>query len=244
MSEEFVKFPRTPHLAWLGKFPPRQDKVLEESEAKNFLKGRIVVEEKIDGSNVGVSVDPVTGLRVQNRGGFLFPGSHPQFGPLWAWLDNRRGALMHSLGDNLVLFGEWSFAVHSVRYSRLPDWFLAFDIFDRSKGWFWSTTLRDQWLARMGIACVPQIARGRFSLAELTKLVEGVSRVGEERMEGLYLRSNAVNEERLHSRAKLVRADFAERIEEHWSAKFLQTNRLVRSSSPVEKTKSDLHKER
>jgi hypothetical protein len=30
-----------------------------------------------------------------------------------------------------ILFGEWCRAQHSVFYSRLPDYFLAFDIWDR-----------------------------------------------------------------------------------------------------------------
>lgn len=40
---EFFRFPRTPHLAWLGEGQPRDDKVLAPAEANELLGGQVVV---------------------------------------------------------------------------------------------------------------------------------------------------------------------------------------------------------
>jgi hypothetical protein len=220
---DFFRFPHTPHLFWLGATPPRADKVLTDEEAADFLSGDVVVEEKVDGANTGLSVGSDGVLRVQNRGEYLGRGAHPQFQPLWPWLEARRVALTEALAPNLMLFGEWCFAVHSLRYEALPDWFLAFDVFDRREQRFWSTARRDGLLEQLGISKVPAVARGRFGKRELLRLLSG-SRVGIGPAEGLYVRCE--NAEWLVARAKIVRAEFVQAIEEHWSARPLERNRL------------------
>jgi len=52
-SGHFIKFPRTPHLC--GSVGTKDDKTLDESQTTDFLsKPIIILEEKIDGSNVGI----------------------------------------------------------------------------------------------------------------------------------------------------------------------------------------------
>ena len=46
---QFFRFPRTPHLAWLGDALPRDDKLLSASEAHALLAEDVAVEEKLDG---------------------------------------------------------------------------------------------------------------------------------------------------------------------------------------------------
>jgi hypothetical protein len=223
-STDFFKFPHTPHLAWLSSTPARQDKVLSPPEVRDFLSGEVLVEEKVDGANLGISVDSTGNLRAQNRGSFLGTRASPQFQPLWPWLEARRERLVEALGENLILFGEWCFAVHSVRYDALPDWFLAFDVYDRASGRFWSAARRDALVERLGLARVPELARGRFTLAEVQKLL-GPSRLAPAPMEGLYLRRDQGGF--LEARAKLVRAEFVQAIEEHWSSRPLERNSLA-----------------
>lgn len=222
--DDFFKFPHTPHLVWLSKVPPRADKVLGPGEAKAFLQGDVVIEEKVDGANVGISVTESGQLAAQNRGTMLGPGAHPQFQALWPWLAKHRDRLVEALGSDRMLFGEWCFAVHSVKYTRLFDWFLAFDVYDRRAMRFWSSRRRDELLREVGITPVPNVARGRFTLPKLLGLL-GDSRLTEGPMEGLYIRRES--EEWLVDRAKVVRAEFVQSIEEHWSARKLEKNRVV-----------------
>ena len=220
----FFKYPHTPHLLWLGSRPCRDDKVLSPDEAGAFLDGVITVEEKVDGSNIGFSLGESGALRVQSRGNFLSQRSHPQFQPLWPWTDTRRFTLIEALRPGLMLFGEWCFALHSVPYQRLPDWFLGFDVYDLSRSRFWSADRRDPWLADLGLATIPRLARGRFSMDQLLTLI-GASRLSEGPMEGIYLRRD--RGDGLEQRAKIVRAEFVEGIDRHWSEQYLEKNALA-----------------
>lgn len=138
-----------------------------------------MVEEKVDGANVGFSVDDRGALRAQNRGAFIERDrADPQFKPLFRWIQPRRQALVDALAPDLMLFGEWCYAVHTVRYTKLPDWLLAFDVYDRARGEFWSIERRDGLARRLGLALVPRVAAGRFDLDGVKRLL-GPSRVGE-----------------------------------------------------------------
>jgi len=221
----FFRFPSTPHLAWLGEVDLREDKLLTESEIHHLFNGPVRIEEKVDGANIGLSVSEDGEIRVQNRGSYLdSESSHKQFSRLWPWLTPRTDTLLDALGAELILFGEWCQAVHSVRYDKLPDWFLGFDFYDRSRGRFWSAERRDQQLAELGLSTVPTLARGPIQQAQVQSFL-GTSRLGSTPMEGVIIRND--DEQWNQVRAKLVRPDFVQQIHTHWSHHTLQTNQLA-----------------
>ncbi|MEX0670402.1 MAG: RNA ligase family protein [Pirellulales bacterium] len=221
----FFRFPHTPHLAWLGKGQPRDDKVLAPHEVAALLANDVVIEEKIDGANVGLSLSSDGEIVAQNRGGYLTrTHAHEQFRPLWPWLDRHRDSLFDALDENLVLFGEWCYACHSVPYDRLPDWFLCFDAYDRHVGKFWSVQRRNDLLSRIGLEPTPEVSRGRFSLGQLESLI-GRSRVGNGDMEGLIVR--AETDGWVTARGKLVAERFTQQIDEHWSRGPVRPNALA-----------------
>ena len=223
---DFFRFPHTPHLAWLGTGTPRDDKVLSPAETSALLAGEVIVEEKLDGANLGVSVDPAGRLRLQNRGQYLSPPFGGQFSRAAAWVGRHGHELAPALGDTLILFGEWCAARHSVVYDHLPDWFIAFDIYDRGGGKFWSTARRDAWAAALGLAVVPALARRRMTLAEVKALVmTGTSRFGTTPLEGVIVRREGVAF--LEQRAKLVRPDFTQAIGEHWRNRRIEWNAIA-----------------
>lgn len=223
MKNDFFKFPSTPHLAVLSNVNIRNDKVLTESERNEFLRHNLVIEEKVDGANLGFSFDSEGKIRAQNRGAYLhLPGSG-QWKKLDEWLSSRIDLFFGYLSDRLILFGEWCYAQHSIYYDSLPDWFLGFDLYDRQAGRFYSTQRRDELFTRMGVSKVPEIARGRFSFPEIKKLSAG-SKFSEHAAEGIYLRFD--KDDWLMQRAKLVRPAFIQSIERHWSHFAIKTNRL------------------
>jgi hypothetical protein len=226
---DFFRFPHTPHLAWLAPGKPRDDKVLSPYEVRDLLAGEVIVEEKVDGANLGLSVDDHGALRAQNRGTYLnLDAPQGQWRPLRRWLAPRRDALTEALFPDLMLFGEWCYAVHSVHYTKLPDWFLAFDVYDRAASAFWSVDRRNELAERLGLAVVPELGRGRFDLERLVRLL-GASRLTNGPAEGLYVRCEARGH--LARRAKLVRAEFVQAIEEHWSRRGLVPNQLAEASA-------------
>ena len=82
----FFRFPNTPHIRWLAGGSARGDKILSEPEVADLLSGEVTVEEKVDGANIGVSLDDAGRLRAQNRGQFLEEPFRGQFSRLPAWL--------------------------------------------------------------------------------------------------------------------------------------------------------------
>ncbi len=226
MANTFVKFPHTPHLAWLSSSPVRADRILSVSEIEDFLRDDVVIEEKVDGANLGISVSSNHTLSVQNRGAFLERPAAVQFQPLWSWLGSRSNQLIKELGQELILFGEWCYAVHSVRYDRLPDWFIGFDVYDRKADSYLAADERNEMLKRIDLHPVPRVANGHFSLRQVRDLLEGsYSSFGSSRIEGLYLRRETKGW--LDQRVKIVRPDFTQAITTHWSSRPMERNRLL-----------------
>ena len=115
----------------------------------------VCIEEKVDGANLGITVDDDLKLVVQNRSHFVNSKTHPQFSTLDAWVEEHSAALYELLESrNLVLFGEWLYAKHSIRYTHLPGYFMAFDLYDKTVGKFFSWRERNRQLEG---ACIPVV---------------------------------------------------------------------------------------
>jgi hypothetical protein len=223
VKEGFFKFPSTPHLATLPGVDVRGDKVMTELERVEFLRHELTVEEKMDGANLGISFDTEGNIRAWNRGAYLqLPGTG-QWKKLGEWLEIRTDVLFEHLAGRYILFGEWCYARHSIFYDNLPDWFLAFDIYDRETRCFLSVTNRDRLMEKMSLIKVPRIACGYFFFTELKKFLSK-SAFSDKPAEGIYLRLD--QGDRLEKRAKLVRPTFIQTIAEHWSRSTVTPNRL------------------
>ncbi|MBC7618733.1 MAG: RNA ligase family protein [Candidatus Saccharibacteria bacterium] len=222
---DFFRFPHTPHIAWLASGAPRDDKVLSPDEAAEFLAGDVVIEEKLDGANLGLSVSPDGVLRAQNRGQYLPQPYHGQFSRLGPWLAAHEDRLFDALGTHLIAFGEWCAARHSLNYVSLPDWWLVFDVYDLVSEKFWSTERRNAWAAQLGLMTVPKLHTGHVDMHQLLEWVNiKHSQFRQGPLEGLIIRRE--NGEWLEQRAKLVRADFTQAIEDHWRSRALQWNHV------------------
>ncbi|XP_065054389.1 uncharacterized protein LOC135683141 [Rhopilema esculentum] len=226
---DLVKFPRTRHLLDAGgNGVSRDDLLMTAKEAIAFLKGKVVsVEEKVDGANLGFSVNKNNEIRAQNRSHFVISNSHQQFSTLEAWISRHSASLLRVLEHGkFILYGEWAYAKHSIFYTRLPSYFVAFDIYDTDNGHFVSRKTRDKMLNGTGIATVPLIVEKEFrSPGELLPYLEAPSAYYDGPVEGIYLRVDedtqdnhkAENSGTLLQRAKIVRPDFLQQIEEQWT---------------------------
>jgi hypothetical protein len=219
----FFKFPSTPHLLWLAPTKPRADKVFSRSEALDFLRHPVRVEEKIDGANVGFSFDSNGTLQVQNRGSYVRPGDAGQFVKIWDWVRPREERLFDALENHSILFGEWCWARHSIHYTKLPDWFVAFDVFDKRSQQFFSKNARKDLFERAGVCGAPELAVGLVEVGEAASLI-GRSCFYDGTMEGVYFRLE--EGETVRSRAKIVNPDFTQAITEHWAKRPVELNQL------------------
>ena len=168
-SLNLFKFPRTRHLVDAGgNAVTRDDLLMTRKEAKEFLKGKIIsVEEKIDGANIGFSLDEHYTIRAQNRSHFVSSQSHRQFSTLDNWISQNGKSLLQILSDGkYILYGEWMYAKHSIFYTKLPNYFIAFDIYDSISQSFVSRRERDAMLQGTGISSVPLVVEREFQEPE------------------------------------------------------------------------------
>ena len=125
---DFTKYPRTPHL--FGSLGTADDKHLGPAESNRFIAdSSLIVEEKIDGTNVGIHFTDAGDLVLQCRGHLITEGMHPQYDLFKQWASVKRIVLEERLENRFILFGEWVYARHSIHYRALTHYFFEFDVF-------------------------------------------------------------------------------------------------------------------
>jgi atypical dual specificity phosphatase len=83
---------------------------------------------------------------------------------------------------------------------------------------------RDKRLEGSGIRTVPLVAEGKFTAEQLAALLETKSKFYDGPVEGVYIRID--DDMFLKERGKIVRSDFIQEIDEHWTKKKLVKNVL------------------
>ena len=136
---DFIKYPRTRHI--IGSSLQKGDKddyiSYEELEEKH-----LVIEEKIDGANVGISFDEDWNLKLQSRGHYLVGGDYSQFDQFKTWANTYKEVFFDILGTRYIMYAEWMSNFHSLFYDELPHYFMEFDIYDTETETFLSTNNR------------------------------------------------------------------------------------------------------
>ena len=124
-----TKYPRTYHIP----FSPGKgsdDKVM--SSVNHLLGVNLVITEKIDGSNVALSHDKCYS---RSHSG---PPTHSSFDGFKA----LHATIQYKIPRDLMIFGEWCYAKHSIYYTELPSYFLMFGVRD---------LVQDSWLSWQGV---------------------------------------------------------------------------------------------
>lgn len=237
--DDFVKYPRTPHL--FGSKGTQDDKHWGAATSRAFLADpSLIVEEKLDGTNVGIHFTTAGRLVLQCRGHEITEGMHPQYDLFKQWTAVKRDTLEIMLEDRYILFGEWLYARHSVYYTGLPHYFFEFDIWDKEIGAFLDLATRLQMLEGTGFPTVPIVHRGPMKEEQLAELIKNsvydahfdnpLTNAPDQLMEGLYLRTEAAG--RVTARAKFVRPEFVEKIKqsEHWQYQKMVPNQLAKGA--------------
>jgi len=212
-------FPRTPHLSWSG-YRSGDDLALSAPESDDFLRRASVVQEKLDGANVSIRVADGR-LVPENRGKPV--SNHPQFDPFKAWVASHHH--LYDLGT-LILYGEWLYAQHGTPYDQLPDYFLAYDLYDpRTERFLPSSSVRE-WCNRLGIACITTLPFTQSAQALLQLVAQRSAYSTTAPREGLYLRIEENGA--VVGRAKLVRPSYRPRTNEQWAREGIVPNTTIR----------------
>lgn len=235
-SGDFLKYPRTPHL--FGSRGTDDDKHLSDADSAGMLAdASLIVEEKLDGANVGLHFDRKGKLILQCRGHLITEGMHPQYDLFKQWAAVKQAQWERRLEDRYLLFGEWLYARHSVAYRALPHYFFEFDIYDKLQSAFLDLEQRLAILDGLSIETVPVVHRGAMDRDGLTKLIAAsrfdsqfehpITKRRDNLMEGVYLRTEAGGF--VTGRAKFVRPEFVEKVKqsEHWQHQAMVPNKLA-----------------
>jgi len=255
MNEPIRKYPRTHHVEGSRKQPG--DDALRSVPMASLYGTYMVVEEKLDGANAGVSFTERGDLRLQSRGHYLTGGPRERhFNLFKAWAAAHRDVLWAALGSRYTMYGEWMYAKHTVYYDTLPHYFFEFDVLDTSTGQFLDTQSRGDLLAAAPVVSVPVLWRGEATRAtdleslvttSLYKSADWRDRLAKEaasrgldlqrihtqtdmvdEAEGLYLKIEA--EGHVTDRLKLVRASFLTAVtdgDSHWLDRPIVPNGLA-----------------
>lgn len=248
------KYPRTRHLVGSRSQPGDED--LDAVPLSDLRGKHVVIEEKVDGANCGVSFGADLSLLLQSRGHFLTGGPRErQFDLLKQWAGAMADRLLDRLGDRFVMYGEWLYAKHTVYYDALPHYFMEFDVYDTVTNEFLDTPRRAGLLTGLPITPVKVLFAGEFPGEDALRSFVGpshfitpnaaerlrndVSRLGwdVERavrqtdlsgvMEGLYVKVEENGA--VTGRYKFVRAEFLQTVtaDGHWQDRPLVPNRLA-----------------
>ncbi len=238
-SGDFTKYPRTPHL--FGSKGTDDDKHLDETESLRFVSdASLIVEEKIDGTNVGIHFSETGEMVLQCRGHLITEGMHPQYDLFKQWASVKRNLLENLLDDRHILFGEWAYARHTIYYRALTHYFFEFDIYDKQSEVFLDLERRLELLDGTGIRTVPVVHTGEVDRDGLEELIgpscfdsvfeNPLTQRADGLMEGLYLRTESDGV--VTGRAKFVRPEFVAKINQssHWQHQQMVPNLLAKDT--------------
>jgi atypical dual specificity phosphatase len=164
-------------------------------------------------------------ILVQNRSHYVNSSSHSQFKILDKWIADHKDDLYNILDVNTILFGEWLYAKHSISYNKLPDYFMAFDLYNKKEKVFYNRQILDEKLENTNIKSVRIMYNGIIeNKNQLLKLIENQSDYTDSRVEGIYIKT--FEDKYVKYRCKLVRNDFI-CGNEHWSKGIIEKNQII-----------------
>lgn len=186
-------FPVLPHFYWLGpveKLVYVNDKPLADGEpiwrTREIEKelGKYVpyvsLEELVDAPVIGISIDDYGEIKVQNGNQFLKKGNKTErrFGPLWDWVSAHAPYFQEVLWPNLILFGSWAYFAERVVYNKLPDYFIATDVYDRDEAVFLNSWAKFRIFRECGVFGGPELMKSQTA-ATLDDVLNEVKYINE-----------------------------------------------------------------
>jgi hypothetical protein len=213
-----AKYPRSFHLPW-SPGGTSDDKRMHDTSG--LLGVEIVITEKCDGSDL-----TYTRRNVFSRS-HAGPPTHRSFD----FAKATHARLAHLVSEEISVFCEYCYAVHSIEYETLPDYSLVFGVRDDSTGLWWEWDMVVSQAAELELPTVPVVFRGKVdSEQQLRALTEDLcaqpSAYGGVR-EGIVARRTTAFDDSSFRRslAKWVRKDHVA-TDEHWMHQNIRAQRL------------------
>jgi len=214
--DELLKYPKIYRIC--TKETPSSKKCLSESEISFLLEGEVIVEEKIDGGICGISWKGDT-HHAQGRGRLVHYAENPkQFHGFNKWIYENYEKIQ-KIPAGWIVYGEWMRACHNIFYDLLPDFFIAFDVWNGSD--FLAYDEKSRFLQKIGFTQVPLLYRGTLGVQDIFNFVTKSKYSTDELAEGVVIKNYEKS-----LMGKYVRRDFMDAMDEHWLKKPLLENKL------------------
>jgi hypothetical protein len=157
-----LKSPRTTHL--VGSGIPGSGDASERLRWENICGRFVVLEEKIDGSEVSFHFDADANLIGRERANVIDlsarGGAERHLDGFKDWLAQRADEFFERIEDRYIVYAEWCAIAHCILYDRLPDFFIECDMQDKLTGEFLSTDRRMHLLDGLGVVSAPILHSG------------------------------------------------------------------------------------
>lgn len=208
------EYPRTPHIFKNANVAEDDVVITNQKELQPIYDNYVTIEEKVDGASVGLTIfngNPI----IRNRSNTLKKGyvkdtpAKKQFAPIWNYFYENKKKFEKLEG--YFVYGEWMLAQHGIHYNQLPDWLIAYDLYDCEKQLFLSPMISRKMLEDAGFSVPALRFQGKFnspieSLLDLASLPSAFAM--NTPAEGVYLKVCDTNQ--ILNRYKVVRPDFVQ----------------------------------
>ena len=202
-----MKYPRTYHIP-SSPGSTSDDRFLDSVD--QFLSKKIVITEKLDGSNTALTKDGVYG---RSHADFTRNPWDQKTWELWNVIKN-------DLSDGVYLFGEGMYGIHSLEYTNLDSYLYVFGVRDNGIWLSWDEV--EEYSYILNIPTVPVLFTGVINSEKefnnlISSLIKEESKLGSER-EGVVIRTydSFENDNFAYNVGKWVRKDHV-KTTSHWS---------------------------
>ena len=209
-------YPQTKHVP----FKPNMSKDDVEAsfnEVKIIFTSPCQITEKVDGANCAMALhegEPI----IRNRNHILKKGFHKntaakmQFASVFNWFYKNKTLYetLNEIHPNLGVYGEWVLAIHGMKYDKLPDYFIAYDLYDYAEKKYLHTQTARKLLLQAGFEVVPELYYGKVkSFEQLEDFCDLNSDYAKDQnAEGIYLKVDG--SDGIIDRFKMIREGFVQ----------------------------------
>jgi hypothetical protein len=212
-SNNYVKYPRTPHLPWSR--PTSDDKKLVDDT--QFHGKEVVVTLKMDGENTTMYGDKIHARSIDSANVNHYTRD---------WVKGEWGRIKHEM-EGLRICGENLWAEHTIKYDDLESFFYVFSIWEREANYCinWDTTL--EYCELLDMAYVPVIYTGIYD----KDLIHTIFEEDYNEHEGyvVRMRDGFHYKDFANNVAKFVKPAFSQKLHQsivHWMYDVINPNKL------------------
>lgn len=194
---------------------------LSKAETKKLLSCKVVVEEKIDGSQCGVAFKGGKPIFYTKNRHLWGDDKTPSFNGAWKWIWENYEKI-EKIPKGLRICGEWVKVQHHIHYDKLPDWFVAFDVLNERTGKLLNFEQKIKVIEDCDFAMIPLLEVGVFSIDDLYLIADDQSNYAKHNWPKQTKREGiVVKNYKLQLNGKLVMQEFLDEIIDekiHWNS--------------------------